>query len=776
MDNFARWSLLMARRRWTVVVLWAIVLALGAVLLQPRANAVVKGGTSATPGSDSARAASLLTQAFHFSNDNTLIVVLHSTAHRAGGPWFDRTVRAADRSLQTLPQVGTISSYLTAPHAGLTSKDAHTTLVEVSIRGSAEDASSVVEAVRSRLRGIPGSPMVTGYPALIHDTLATSEKDLKRSELFTIPIVLILLLLVFRTVVAATIPLVLGACSVVLTLSLIGVIGSFVETSVFALNIASMIGLGLGIDFSLIVVARYREELRSGRDVDDAVARTMATAGRSITYSGITVILAMAIMTLVMHDLVIIRSISMAVILVAIVSLCAALTLLPAVLALLGSRIEILSVVPRRTAGDGTSQVWYRVSHSIMQRPWVWLLAGLVLLALAASPVRSIKLDIASPEDLPPSTESAAAAQLIAHSFGAGALNPIQIVISAPTRQFWTQPTLAGIGTLSNLVSADPRIASTESLPALTAAAGIPTAAFDHLTPTQLTASPALSRAAASVVSVRGGTTTTVIDVVSRYSEFDGRHEALVQDLRSKIVPAVSELSGTTVVVGGASADFLDYQHAIYSRFPIVVIGVGLLIFLILMTFFQSIVLPIKAILLNLVSIVATYGLLVLVFQNGVGTSILGFTPIGRIDATTPAVLYVILLALSTDYEVFMLSRVREQYAATHDNRESVAVGLTQTAGVVTAAGLILVGTFGSFVSADVLIMKEVGLGLALGILIDTTVVRVVLVPATMQLMGDLNWWMPAWLSRFVPELREGELPDRDRDRLPVTPAPASVD
>jgi RND superfamily putative drug exporter len=766
----------MARRRWLVIALWAVMLTLGGVLLQPRASAVVKGGTSATPNSDSNRAASLLTQAFHFSNDNTLIVVLHSEAHRAGSPWFDRTIRQVYDSLRSVPKVGSISSYLTAPHAGLTSRDAHTTLVQVSIRGNAEDASGVIEAVRRRLRGVQGSPMVTGYPALIHDTLATSEQDLKRSEVFTIPIVLILLLLVFRTVVAATIPLVLGACSVVLTLSLIAIIGSFVETSVFALNIASMIGLGLGIDFSLIVVARYREELRVGHDAYEAVARTMATAGRSITYSGITVILAMSIMTLVMHDLVIIRSISMAVILVAIVSLTSALTLLPAVLALLGSRIEMLRVVPRRAAGADTTSIWYRVSQSIMQRPWVWLLSGLALLALAASPVRSIKLDIASPEDLPPATQSAAAARLVAHGFGAGALNPIQIVISSPTGQFWTPRTLGGIGTLSNLASSDPRVVSVQSLTSVTAAAGLPSASFAQLTRARLTAQPALTHAAAGLVTLHGGTTTTVITVVSRYSEFDNRHEALVSDLRAKIIPAVSVLSGTTVVVGGASADFLDYQHAIYSRFPVVVIGVGLLIFFILMTFFQSIVLPIKAIILNLVSIVATYGLVVLVFQNGVGTSILGFTSIGRIDATTPAVLYVILLALSTDYEVFMLSRVREHYARTHDNRESVAVGLTQTAGVVTAAGLILVGTFGSFVSADVLIMKEVGLGLALGILIDTTIVRVVLVPATMQLMGDLNWWMPAWLSRFVPELREGPPPDSASASRSAVPVSTSVD
>lgn len=749
----------MGRYRWLVLALWAVVLVLGGALLQPRANAVVKGGTSATPRSDSDRASTLLTRAFHFSNANTLIVVLHSTTHRTGDPWFDRLIRRADAALGGLPQVGGIATYLTDPRAGLASADRHTALMRLSIRGNAEDASTVVPVVRRRLAGLAGVPRVTGYAALIHDTLATSEKDLRRSELFTIPIVLILLLLVFRTVVAAVIPLVLGACSIVLTLSAIAIIGSFLETSVFALNIASMIGLGLGIDFSLIVVARYREELRAGYAPQEAMARTMATAGRSITYSGITVILAMAIMTFVMRDLVIIRSISLAVILVAIVALAAALTMLPAILVLLGRRIELLRVVPRWQARTSGPAFWYRVSHAIMRRPWAWLLGSLLLLALAASPVRAITLGIASPEDLPRDTESAVAARLIGQSFGPGTVNPIQIVVSAPRATFWTGRTLGGIATLTNLVGSDPRVASVQSLTTLATASGIPRSALARPTPGLFTTRPALAREASALVTLQGSTTTTVITVISRYGEFDARHEALVQQLRAGMIPAIPDLRGTTVVVGGGAADFLDYRDAIYSRFAVVVIGVGLLIFIILMMFFQSVALPIKAILLNLVSIVATYGLLVLVFQNGVGTRLLGFTATGRIDATVPAVLYVILLALSTDYEVFMLSRVREQYARTQDNRESVAIGLTQTAGVITAAGLILVGTFGSFVSADVLIMKEVGLGLAIGIFIDSTIVRVVMVPAAMQLMGDANWWMPTWLKRIVPELREGELP-----------------
>jgi hypothetical protein len=255
-------------------------------------------------------------------------------------------------------------------------------------------------------------------------------------------------------------------------------------------------------------------------------------------------------------------------------------------------------------------------------------------------------------------------------------------------------------------------------------------------------------------------------------SQYDDDHEQFIQDLRDEIVPSIPELGEYRVEVGGNSASYQDFQDALYGRFPFLVGAVLLLTFFILMMFFQSVFLPLKAVFMNLMSILATYGALVLIFQHGYGASLLGFESLHSLNAITPAVLFVILFSLSTDYEVFMLSRVKERYHETHDNEESVAFGLEHTAGIITAAGLILIGTFGSFAVADILTVKEIGVGLAIGVLIDSTIVRVIMVPATMRLAGAANWWMPDWLRRIVPEIKEG--PVGDIAPLPA-PRPVSI-
>jgi putative drug exporter of the RND superfamily len=261
---------------------------------------------------------------------------------------------------------------------------------------------------------------------------------------------------------------------------------------------------------------------------------------------------------------------------------------------------------------------------------------------------------------------------------------------------------------------------------------------------------------AKAFVNLDGGSDTVVLNVVPRFSPYDDRQQAFVEDIRDVIIPSIGAFESTTAYVGGTTASFMDFRDKLYDRFPYLVGAVLLMTFLILMMFFQSVFLPFKAILLNLASILATYGALVLIFQHGWGSSLFGFEPVGAIAVVTPAILFVILFALSTDYEVFMLSRIKEYYRETGDNTESVARGLQHTAGVVTAAGLILIGVFGSFATAGIITIKEIGLGLAIGVLIDTFLVRTVMVPATMRLAGTINWTMPGWLARVVPELREG--------------------
>ncbi|MDP9373897.1 MAG: MMPL family transporter, partial [Chloroflexota bacterium] len=755
-DPFARFGAALVRFRWLVLLGWLVVLGVAAGLLAPKASEVVKGGGFQDDNSESIKAARVLADEFNAAPGNTVIIVYRSPDRTVDDPTYRDAVTRGAEALQTVHGVRAVLTFFNTGDPSFNSQDRRTTLGLVSIEGDKGDAQETVPDLRERLDALqlPIEHYATGFPAIDYDTFVTSEEDLRRSEVFTIPIILILLLLVFRTVIASAIPMVLGAFSVLLAIAAIYLIGSAIDTSIFALNVASMIGLGLSIDFSLIMISRFREERAAGRDTRDAVAITLATAGRSIFYSGVTVLLAMGVLTLLLARLMIVRSISLAVMVVAFTSLLAGLTLLPAILGILGHRIEWLRVMPRpKPPQPGQTGFWYRFSHAIMRRPWLWFLGSLAVLLAMAIPVKDISLVGGTTGALPSEVEAVRGFEAMNESFGANRLTPIQIVITTPEEGGVFRPDfLDGVRRLSEAAAADPRNEEVRSLAILARLAGLTPEQYRQLTPDAVRADPQRAQATAQFVNLNGGNDATTITVFSRYDQYDERHQQFVYDLRDTLIPEIGQLRGANVSVGGSAAEFLDLQRGLYGRFPLVAAAVMFLIFVILMMFFQSVFLPLKAIFLNAVSILATYGVLVVIFGYGVGTGLLGFESQDALGVVTPVILFVILFALSTDYEVFLLSRVKEYYHEIKNNEEAVATGLEQTAGLITAAGLILIGTFGSFASARVVSIKEIGLGLAIGVLLDSTIVRVIMVPATMRLAGDFNWWMPTWLKRIVPE------------------------
>ncbi|MCA1644004.1 MAG: MMPL family transporter [Chloroflexi bacterium] len=704
---------------WRLLVVWLAGLAVAGALLAPRASQVVKSGGFIVPGSESALANEVLARDFAASPTNTAIAVFHTPGRRVDDPDARGPIVAALARLRSMDRVHAVLSVFDSGDTSLVSSDGTTTLAAVALEGDQSDVEQLVPRLRQELAAVPAEHYLTGVPATNYDAFLTSEEDLRRSELFTIPIAVALLLLVFRTAVSAAVPLVLGASNVVLALAAMAVLGAHIELSVFALNVGSMMGLGLGLDFALIVISRFRAERAAGCDNVDSLARTMSTAGRSITYSGLTVMLSMLAATVLLRDLMIVRSMTLGVALVAAASLLSGLTLLPALLALLGDRLEWLRVLPAaKPEVVGRRGFWYSLSYALMRRPWWWFAACLVLLCALAQPVLRLHLYGATPDILPPETESVTGARLLAESFGSARLEPIQVVAHVRPGGAADSDNLNGLDRLAQLLVEDGRVLATRPIARTSQAA--------------------------------------LLTVYARSGQYTAEHQALVYDLRQRLIPGIRELRGVEVDVGGDAGYFLDFRDQLYSRFPLIILAVTVMVFVVLCMFFQSVFLPLKAIFMNLVSILATYGVLVLVFQDGVGAGIVGFRPIGSLFVASPVVLYVILFALSSDYEVFMLARVKEQYERTGNNSEAVALGLQETAGVITAAGLILIGTFGSFASASILTLKEIGLGLAVGVLLDATVVRVIMVPVAMRLMGDRNWWMPTWLKRFVPQLHEG--------------------
>jgi RND superfamily putative drug exporter len=741
----------MLRRRWAVVATWLAVVALAGALLAPRAASVLRSIGFTAPGSDSQLASDRLREAFGISGLDTTAVVLRSGSLTADDPRFQVQVALANAWLRDQPDVRQVRDY-TSGDPTLVSSDRHTTLMLVVLGGDDSQQQAAVPGLRQALQGLTLEHHVTGRAAVNYDLKANSEDDLRHAELITLPLVLVLLLIAFRSLVAAAIPLVLGASSVVLALSLVYLIGLHVDLSVFVLNVTTMFGLGLGIDFSLIVVTRFRAELAAGREVPDAVRVTMATAGRSVVYSGVTVMLGMLAMTLVL-DLSVVRSISLGVSLVALAAVAGALTLLPALLVLVGRRIEWLSVRPGgRAAGDLERGFWYRASRAVTRRPWPWVALSLAALLALAAPARELRLTGSDPDLLPRASDSARGFAALDAAFGPNQLSPIQVVIRARgAGGVWTPGFLAAVDHLSTGLGNDPRVERVTSLTTVGAAFGVKPV---ELSPQVVSGDLRLEALAGRLVDPNGST--TIVNIVSKGGPYSAGQETLISDLRARILPSLSP-AWAEADVGGTGATFVDFRDRLYGEFPGLVSVVLLLTFLILVTFFRSFVLPLKAVLLNLASILATYGVLVMVFQFGWGSGLAGFAPLGRVTAVTPAILFVVLFGLSTDYEVFVLSRVREHFLATGDNARSVALGLQQTGGVVTTAAAILIGVFLSFAAAGILTIKEIGIGLGVGILVDTTIIRLVLVPATMRLLGRANWWLPGWLQRVVPDLHEAQ-------------------
>jgi RND superfamily putative drug exporter len=566
--------------------------------------------------------------------------------------------------------------------------------------------------------------LTVGDVSADHTYMAMAEEDLRRGEGIGVPVAILVLIVVFGALVAAGVPLVLAAVAIVVAFGLTALVGRAFDLSFFVTNVITMIGLAVGIDYSLFIVARFREERRRGASKLGAIELAAGTASKAVLFSGCTVVLALTGMLFVPFD--IFRSIGVAAILVVVAAVAATLTLIPALLTLLGDRIDW----PRRRRvdppalathavadADADRGFWWRVTHLVMARPVVSAAFAVVLLGALAWPALDLERGSAGVESLPPS-ETTTAFRVLAQDFSAGLMEPVQIVVDGPQGDAAVQ---GGIAALSEALQADaafgqaPRVTWNEAGDLALVEAQL---AMDANSP------PAF---------------------------------AAVDRLRERTVPATFGDLEERVYVTGFSASMVDYFRAVDDVTPFVFAFVLGLSFLLLLVAFRSLVVPLKAILLNLLSVGAAYGLLVLVFQKGYGADLLGLQQTPKIEAWLPIFLFCILFGLSMDYHVFLLSRIREHYDLTGRNRESVAHGLQATAKVITGAALIMVVVFGGFAAGRLVQLQEMGFGLAVAVFLDATIVRSVLVPAGMALLGNVNWYLPGWL-RWLPDLRiEGQ-------------------
>jgi uncharacterized membrane protein YdfJ with MMPL/SSD domain len=710
-----------SRRPWLVVGLWLIVILTAFVLVAM--FLAFEGEAEITRTTESKQAERILDEGFPQEAASEQAITEVVVVRAAGGDVRAAATRSRVAALaDELRAAGATRVVTYADRGRLVSQDGDSTVLLVALgRDGEDDVDGVVAAVQ-RLDDEPGfRAAVTGERTSDVDEDEASLEDLKKGELFFgAPLALVVLLLVFGAVIAGLVPLMLAIASIVVALALVALLAQAYDLSVFTQNMLVGMGLALGIDYSLFTLSRYREERLQGREKLDAIATAGATAGRAVLFSGIAFVLAMLGLLLVPST--IFRSLAAGAILVGIVSVIAALTLLPAVLALLGDRVNALRIPFFGRAAEQAGRegrFWGAIVDRVMRRPVASLVLAAGLLLALAAPVLALDTGTSGAATLPDRFESKQGYLLLREEFPRESTEPVEIAVAGDVGG----PAVEGA------------LARLEQELARRPIFGEP------------------------VVEANEAGTVARVTVPIAGNPDGERAIAAVRELRSEVVPRAFAGVDAQVYVGGDTAEELDYHDTVNFWLPLVLVFVLGLSFLLLTLAFRSIVVPATAIAMNLLSVGAAYGLLVLVFQEGIGNELLGLREAETIDAWVPLFLFAVLFGLSMDYQVFLLSRIRERYGQTGDTDAAISFGIGSTARLITGAALIIIAVFWGFAMGDTIAFQQMGFGVAVALLIDATIVRSVLVPATMKLLGERNWYLPSWLT-WLPDVHvEGAEP-----------------
>ena len=720
-----------ARHKWRTILIWLL------AIVGIAAGATAAGGKTqdvfTIPGASSQHAADLLHDRFPTQAGDTALVVFATSHGALTDPGPAAGIAASQRNFATLPDATQILGPAT-PAVGTTFVSSDHTIGYARVQYRRQ-ASQLPADTLTRLEAAAAPARQAGlrveFGGAVTDLFNTTPAG--NADVIGLAVAVIILLIAFGSVIAMSLPIGTALSGLAVGLALIYLLAATTNVGTVAPTLATMIGLGVGIDYSLFILTRHRQNLVAGMDLLDSIGLANGTAGQSVLFAGGTVVIALAGLTLADVPYVSVLGLTSA--LMVAVMMAAAVTLIPALLGLAGRHINRVHAprvrrVARRddhpSLTGGRSHGWQRWAEFMSRHRWAAVLASLAVLFVLAAPLLSMRLGQADDGSAPRSTTQRQAYDLISKGFGPGFNGPLVLAVALP-----------------------------------------------HPGATQ--AADAIERAVAAIPGVRAAPpqispnrTAAVIVAVPPSSPQSAATEDLVNHLRSQVLPAATKGTGGTVFVGGVTAASIDLGQRIQSRLPIFIGAVVALSFVLLTMVFRSVLVPLKAALMNLLSIGASFGVIVAVFQWGWFKGAIGLTETTPIIAFVPMLMFAILFGLSMDYEVFLLSRIREDYYETHDNLQSVINGLSLTARVITSAALIMISVFLSFVGNPEPTIKMFGLGLAVAVFVDATIVRLVLVPATMELLGDANWWLPHWLDRILPHVRIEEGPA-------AAPAPAPV-
>jgi RND superfamily putative drug exporter len=727
------WTGFVIRHRRPIIAAWVVAFLLGGAATSDLGRLL--SNRFSVPGTDAERGFDVLRHRLNERGDGAFTLIVQGTPATAAT--LPTTTGALARKAATaIPKA----------RAGVpvrASRDVAFAQITTPLENA--KAADKTPALRNAIGHPPGvKTYVSGFPAVNHDTQPIYNKDLGRGESIAGVVALLVMAFMFGTLGALAVPFVFAIATIPTTLGLVWIFAHVMDMAIYVQNIVTLIGIAIAIDYSMLVVYRYREELAQGREPHEALERTMATAGRATIFSGLTVAIGLGL--LIAMPLPFMRSMGVGGVLVPLVSILSAATFLPALLATLGRKVDAVPVIPRRllrrrAAAEGG--FWSRLARSIMRHPVPYFAGSLILMLAIAFPATGLHITGGDNRGVPLTTEATRGLKLLEDTVGPGALAPNQIVVDTKRPGgAWAPQELAAQRRLVALLRRDREVdAGSVQAPALISARPPPGGARPAAVRIGLT------DRAGRVAQIRAA---------SRHDSGTPQAIGLVHRIRDRYVPAAG--FPDRVYVSGAPAFGVDFVHQAYTAFPWLVLAVLVVSYLLLMRAFRSLFLPAKAVFMNLLSVGASYGVLVLAFQHGWGSPF-GLQTSPQIEAWIPIFLFAMTFGLSMDYEVFLLTRMREEWDKGHDNEHAVAAGLEHTGRIITAAAIIMIAAFSGFTAGSFVAFQEFGLGLSAAILLDATIVRMVLVPATMKLVGDWNWYLPRRMQRLLklprPQPRE---------------------
>lgn len=742
--GLGRWGAAVYRLRWAIVIAWVVLIALSGWLSTRYAD-VLSGGGWDIPESESLKAKQLLTEQFAGRSETSLLLLFQDRETTAGEAAYNEKLQRTIDYVSGEDGVESVYSLLNAADAvkpGLIGADGHTTYAFVNFDVEEDFAVNMMPDIQQRLGEYAEDIGVTSYligpSALWGDVSVYSQEGLVKAEMIVFPLIFIILLIVFRSVVATITPMVVTVAAIVTGMGLVYAVASQVEMSVFVTNSALMLGIGVSIDYSLFMVNRFRIELDRYKDVNKAMAVAMRTSGHTILFSGITIVAAMIALFVV--NVPAIRAIAFGAIAVVIFAVLSTLSLLPALLTMLGERINtwrIPSLIARRNA---PVFFWSRWAQAMMKRPALFLLLTIAMLVVFSIPVKDMKLNSMDVDVLPAESPARQGFELYEAAFETGGTTVGSLTIRAEEGQVTDESYVSYLTKLHGQLAALEDVNQVSSVASFTQGMDAASASA-FLQSDRAGWPPGLQPMIDRYVS--RDAQYAVIDITFGASGASDASRALVERIRTEVIPASNPPQGASFLLGGDTAQAIDMNDAIYDAIPSALFVMLGLIYIILLITFRSVLLPLKAIVMNLFSVGATFGIVTWVFAEGHGIGLFNAAANGYIVNFIPLLMLALLFGLSTDYEVFLVGRVQEHYEETGNNEESIAVGLQTTGPLITGAAVLMIAVFTGFAFSSMLPIQMLGFGMAVAILLDATIVRLLIVPSAMKLLGQWNWWMP---------------------------------